>query len=1161
MVSASSGSSVTVTVNNMAGSGTLRLDLKANTDITDALGNGNGNNGYTPAFTGGETYQLDLAGPVINTLSIADTAHKVGDTVSVSINASEPGASLVLGTVNGYALNGFSDLGGGNYSAEFTIDDGGQNIAASADVPVNLVLADGLNNQSSYTAPISQANDAIYANLPAISLSSDTSSIDEAGGSAQLTASIGNSLNNQWPENILVTLSYSGTAAVDTDYSRSPSITIGALTSSAGIAITAIDDALTEDEETIIVDITSLSGGAIEDATQQVIISIKDDENLAPVINTTSLSTEEDTTLTAELDISDETPQAVELSVSVEPAHGQVTINGITLSYTPDANFNGQDSVTLIASDGSLQSQPTSIMITVSGENDAPVAEDDVITLARADSGSYFLDVLANDSDPDADDQLTITSANAELGGVSINDNGLMYTPIAGLNETVALNYRVVDKAGAADSATVHFTLSGELPAGTPQLTVPADVEANATGLYTKVNLGIATAQDSAGQSIPVQLLDNPVYFTSGEHKVYWQATDDEGRSALAAQHVRVHPQISFAADSTASEGGSHKVHAYLSGSAPSYPLVVPYSVGGSSDNSDHSLVDGELVFHSEHSTLSMDIYDDNLDEGDETILISLSEQSNLGERGEHKVTISEANLAPAVNIKVQQGQQVRTLYRLDEDIRLHAQVTDANHGDSHTYSWQLEPTLTLSDAHSADATLAADTLVEGVYKVTVTVSDNGTPALSTTVQGQLDIRATLPPLDNGDSDGDLLPDQEEGFIDQDGDGVSDHLDALRPCHLMAAVAGQEQDFILASEPGTCLHSSPYADSAQAGAQLNPEALSPDPDKRHVGTLYGVVVSALATQGSSVNLVLPQHQPLPGNAQYRKFVSSQWRDLHLDEGNAVASALGSRGYCPAPGSKQWQSGLNIGHWCVQLTLEDGGANDGDGMVNGYIDDPGVIALSVSGNQAPIANDDVYRVPKNSDTSLDVLSNDTDADGDELQLLNVESTLGQAEILDNQILYRTPSQYLGMDTLLYSITDSQGNTHSAKVQVNIAANQAPIANDDEAETWYRTKVTLNVLSNDSDPEGRAIRVVEASSAQGEVTINADYSLNFTPMDEFRGTATIEYVIADEFGAQATAKVTVEVVEPPKRKISSGALNMYWLLLLAGFVTIRRRAKRN
>ncbi|WP_105255647.1 Ig-like domain-containing protein [Pseudoalteromonas sp. T1lg75] len=1254
MVSASSGSSVTVTVNNMAGSGTLRLDLKANTDITDDLGNGNGNNGYTPAFTGGEVHQLDLAGPTINTLSIADTAHKVGDTVSVSINASEPGASLVSGTVNGYALSGFSDLGGGNYSAEFTVVDGGQDIAASADVPVNLVLADGLNNQSSYTTPISQANDAIYANLPAISLSSDTNSIDEAGGVAQLTATIGNSLNNQWPEDIVVSLSYSGTAAVDTDYSRSPSITIGALTSSADIAITAIDDAITEDEETIIVDIASVGGGGVEDATQQATIIIMDDDNrapsingvpapeviagqnysftpqatdpdndiltfaitnkpgwasfdtgtgalsgvptesdvdsygniqimvsdgelsdqlpafsinvltanTAPVINTTSLSTEEDTTLTMELDISDETPEAIELSVSTEPAHGQITINGITLSYTPDANFNGQDSVTLIASDGQLQSQPTSILITVTGENDAPVAEDDVISLARAESGSYFLDVLANDSDPDSEDQLTITSANAELGEVSINDNGLLYTPIAGLNETVTLNYRVVDKAGAADSATVRFTLSGELPADTPQLTVPADVETNATGLYTKVNLGIATAVDSTGQSIPVQLLENPMYFTSGEHKVYWQVTDSEGRSALAAQHIRVHPQISFAADSTASEGGSHKVHAYLSGSAPSYPLVIPYSVGGSSDNSDHSLIDGELVFHSEHSTLSMDIYDDNLDEGDETIIISLSEQSNLGARGEHRVTISEANLAPGVTIKAQQGQQARTLYRQDEDIQLHAQVTDANHDDSHTYSWQVEPALTLSDAHSAEVTLAANNLVEGVYKITVTVSDNGSPALSTTVLGQLDIRATVPPLDEGDSDGDLLPDQEEGFIDLDGDGVSDHLDALTPCHLMAAVAGQEQDFILASEPGTCLHTSPYADSAQAGARLNPEALSPDPDGRHVGTLYGVVVSALATQGSSVQLVLPQHQPVPGNAQYRKFVSSQWQDLHLDERNAVASALGSRGYCPAPGSEQWQAGLNLGHWCVQLTLEDGGANDGDGMVNGYIDDPGVIALSVQGNQAPVANDDAYRVPQDSDTSLNVLSNDTDADGDELQLLNVESTLGQAEILDNQILYRTPSQYLGMDTLLYSIADSQGNTHSAKVQVNIAANQAPIANDDEAETWYRTTVTLDVLSNDSDPEGRAIRVVEASSEQGEVSINADYSLSFTPMDQFSGTATVDYVIADEFGAQAAAKVMVKVaepqppVEPPKRKLSSGTVNLYWLLLLAGLLATRR-----
>jgi len=97
--------------------------------------------------------------------------------------------------------------------------------------------------------------------------------------------------------------------------------------------------------------------------------------------------------------------------------------------------------------------------------------------------------------------------------------------------------------------------------------------------------------------------------------------------------------------------------------------------------------------------------------------------------------------------------------------------------------------------------------------------------------------------------------------------------------------------------------------------------------------------------GESQLVILPLEIPLAQNSLYRKYdvIRGEWRDFIRDENNAVFSAEGSLGTCPAPGSEQYTSGLNEGHRCVQLLIGDGGPNDADGEVNGVIKDPGAIA--------------------------------------------------------------------------------------------------------------------------------------------------------------------------------------------------------------------------
>lgn len=63
----------------------------------------------------------------------------------------------------------------------------------------------------------------------------------------------------------------------------------------------------------------------------------------------------------------------------------------------------------------------------------------------------------------------------------------------------------------------------------------------------------------------------------------------------------------------------------------------------------------------------------------------------------------------------------------------------------------------------------------------------------------------------------------------------------------------------------------------------------------------------------------------------------------MDDRNYVKSAPGELGVCSAPGADDYVDGIHEGYFCLELTVEDGGPNDADGLVNGIIKDPGGLA--------------------------------------------------------------------------------------------------------------------------------------------------------------------------------------------------------------------------
>ncbi|WP_338726086.1 Ig-like domain-containing protein [Shewanella baltica] len=884
--------------------------------------------------------------------------------------------------------------------------------------------------------------------------------------------------------------------------------------------------------------------------------------NDAPVATSSTVTLEEDGSVTITLAAEDVDNDPLTYEVVSQPESGTLEQHGTVWLYTPEKDFNGTDVFSFIAKDAELSSEPATVTINVTPVNDDPQAVDDDYTLTSTANDIYALAVLANDVDVDGD-TLTIDGAAADIGSVQITSEGLSFTAPEAYVGPVALRYTISDGNKGRASAKVNVLIEGTESDNQPAITLPDDVDVNATGLFTRVKLGFAKAVDRNGHPLPVSLVNKSLFFAPGSYLAYWQAIDRNGNKAIKAQKVKVHPLISLSKDQLVGEGNEVVVSVHLNGAAPVYPLSVPYTVSGSAGSSDHDLVDGVVeVTSGQQAEIRFSTFEDGEVEGDEDILISLDPSLNLGSKQQTQVIITEANIAPKVTLDVTQaGAHQFIVAQNGGDVRINADISDANMQDSLTSTWASGSLNLQSD--DAGMFFSPVSVLPGIYPVSVTVTDNGLPALSTTEQVYIVVRSSLPVLTGADTDGDLIPDVQEGFTDTDGDGIPDYLDAVNDCNIMPEGELQPVYFLAEGQAGVCLRLGNIAlRQGQTGMQLLPTLVPEDSIAANVGGIFDFVATGLPQQGQSYSLVMPQRSPIPANAVYRKYQAQNgWKDLVIDARNSVASSEGERGFCPPPGDSRWTSGLTEGHWCVQLTLEDGGPNDDDGVANRTIVDPSGVSVILNGNHLPVANPDAASLPWNQSLDVDVLANDTDSDGDALTVTQVTSEFGTAVILANQQLSYTPAtDFIGTDVLVYSITDGKGGTASTELTVVVSGNTAPTTVNDSAATDDRTSLLLDVLSNDSDPDGNVLTLVSTTAQQGAVSVESN-KLRYIPKAGFDGVDTVTYQISDGLGGEATGQVFITVKAYQEvvidNKSGGGSLSLWVLGLLITTGLIRRR----
>ncbi|GAA4030668.1 retention module-containing protein [Actimicrobium antarcticum] len=180
------------------------------------------------------------------------------------------------------------------------------------------------------------------------------------------------------------------------------------------------------------------------------------------------------------------------------------------------------------------------------------------------------------------------------------------------------------------------------------------------------------------------------------------------------------------------------------------------------------------------------------------------------------------------------------------------------------------------------------------------------------------------------------------------------------------------------------------------------------------------------------------------------------------------------------------------------------------------------------------------------TAATLLANDTDVDGNPLSIISVQGGVnGTVALVDGAVVFTPATNYNGPASFTYTISDGQGGTSTATVNVGVTpVNDPPVAVADAATTSEDTAITLtaaSLLANDTDVDGNPLSIISVQNGvNGTVTL-VDGAVVFTPATNYNGPASFTYTISDGQGGTSTATVNVGVT--PVNDLPIGVKDQY------------------
>ncbi|MBD1863356.1 MULTISPECIES: tandem-95 repeat protein [Trichocoleus] len=847
-------------------------------------------------------------------------------------------------------------------------------------------------------------------------------------------------------------------------------------------------------------------GGSASATVNIVIRSLND----APLAVNDELTLDEDTLGRINV-IANDTDADSTFSVLSFTQAGRGTVRNLgngNFSYQPLTNFNGSDSFTYTVRDAAGATATATVSVGVNSINDAPIARNDSQTI-NEDNAAILINVIANDTDVDRDPLTIVSFTDATRGTLTDNANGTFtYQPSPNANGSDSFTYIVDDGQGGSASATVNIVIRSlnDAPLAvndsltldedtTGSINVIAnDTDADSTfSVLSFTQAGRGTVRNLGNGNFSYQPLTN----FNGSDSFTYTVRDAAGATATATVSVGVN-SINDAPIARNDSQTINEDNAAILINVIANDTDVdrdPLTIVSFTDATRGTLTDnanGTFTYQPSPNANGSDSFTYIVDDGQGG---SASATVNI--------VIRSLNDAPlAVNDSL----------TLDEDttgsINVIANDTDA---DS-TFS-------VLSFTQAGRGTVR--NLGNGNFSYQPLTNFNGSDSFTYTVRDAAGATATATVSVGVNSINDA-PIARNDTLSLNEDA------AATPINILANDTDADGDTLTVISFTETTKGALTFNNGAFSYQPSPNANGSDSFTYVVDDGNGGSASATVTINiASVNdLPVAVNDVLTVNEDASGTINVITNDTDADGDPITLFNFGpaSRGvvrnnngtitYTPNPNANGTDS--------FTYSITDGRGGTSTGTVNVTINPV---------NDAPLAGNDSVTTNEDTPATFNVFTNDTDADGDSLIVINfTDPGKGSITSAGNGSFTYTPNANAnGSDSFTYVVNDANGGTAAATVNITISpVNDLPIAVNDAVTTNEDAAVTVNVLANDTDVDGDFLTIAGSTQgSNGAVTDNGDGTFNYNPNPNFSGTDSFTYTVSDGRGGSATATVNVAI----------------------------------
>ena len=774
-----------------------------------------------------------------------------------------------------------------------------------------------------------------------------------------------------------------------------------------------------------------------------------------------------------------------------------------TLTFTPAANACavGYASFTFSVRDssGSYDSSPNTMTIDVTCVDDDPVAEDDSKTLDE-DAGATTIDVRANDIDDSLGTKTITAKTNGTHGVVAITNSGadLTYTPNENYCGTDSFDYTL--NGGSTATVALTVTCVDDNPvAVNDSKTVDEDAEATTIDVRandTDDNVGTKTITGATDAAHGTVAITNGGADLTYEPAANYCGTDSFTYSLNGGSTATVNVNVTCVDDDPVAEDDTETV------SEDSGSTTFDVRANDTNDNLGSKTVTGKT--DGTRGTVTITNSGDDLTYtpdanycGDDSFTYEL----NGGSTATVNVTITCVNDVSVAtddpSATVAEDSDAATI-----DVRANDTDADPDEGPAAIES-------VTQGAHGAVA------ITNGGADLTYTPAVNycGDDSFDYTLVGgstatvTVDVTCVNDPSDAVD---------DTKTLDEDA--------ALTGLNVRANDTDAENSVELIGAFGVAAHGSVGPDDFSRDINYQPNANYCGPDE----LTYTLTGGDTATVSITVTCVDDPSHAVDDSRTVAQNSGATTIDVRANDDDVEADVelIDSTGAA--------------GHGVVAIT--NGGANltytpsayycGSDSftytLVGGSI---ATVTITVPCDQPPVATDDSKTVAEDSPaTTIDVLANDTDADGDTPVIEGkTDGAHGTVEITNaGADLSYTPNQdFCGTDSFTYSLNG--GSTATVSVTVTCVDDNPTAENDTKTLNEDASAITIDVRANDTnDNLGDKTIVEKTDGTHGTVAItNTGDDLTYTPNQDYCGPDSFTYTLNG--GSTGTVNVTVTCLD--------------------------------